>query len=190
MTVVKSHGSALKHASKDLRNIVIIAEISDGSASEDVRNNRLFMKAIILCHGRVLEYTSDNLRNSRDIVLVTVTTVTSSWLALQLTWTISEMIKRSWWLLFYSIGRPCNMLQKDVWYDRGNVMAAVRYNWKALQFASYDLRNDQNIVKAAINPMESFAIWPKRCSKWSSYYGDCCKSKAERFAVYLSKISK
>ena len=95
MTVVKSHGSALKHASKDLRNIVIIAEISDGSASEDVRNNRLFMKAIILCHGRVLEYTSDNLRNSRDIVLVTVTTVTSSWLALQLTWTISEMIKRS-----------------------------------------------------------------------------------------------
>ena len=37
-------------------------------------------------------------------------------------------------------------------------MAAVRYNWKALQFASYDLRNDQNIVKAAINPMESFAI--------------------------------
>ena len=123
-------------------------------ASKKIKNNKNIVLAVMKKNGYLLEYTSDELKNDREVVITAISN--SNGQALQYA---SEQLKNDREVIFTALKYNSDLLKHasdELKNDREIIIAALQKNASeygsecVLKYVSDDFKNDFEIVKIAI----------------------------------------
>ena len=159
LAAVKQYGSALDYASENLKNdkeVVLAAVKQNGNAleyaSENLKSNKEVVLAAVKQIGDALEYASENLKNDKEVILAAVKQNGDA-----LFYASKELQADKQLVLevFKSKGEFFNWhvldhVSENLKNDKEVVLAAVKQSGYALEYASENLKNDKEVVLAAV----------------------------------------
>jgi len=172
MTAVAENGNALEYASKDLKNdkeVVLTAVSNDGSAiyyaSDEMKNDKDVVITAVSNESDALSYVPDNFSDDKDVRIAAFSDSPENDIDSfidEKSSMLDAISNDSCYEIDYvyddDIGEKVEVYihklafaSDDIRNDKDVVMAAVSKDGSALEFASDDLKNDKEVVMAAVS---------------------------------------
>ena len=163
LQAVARRSTEIMHASRTLQGdhdvlraaALGMLEVLNGFPSSPALSDKAFVLELCALRGRMLQAVDPHLRMDRDVVEAAVRQDPASLWHATLFWDDEEML-----LECIHDERTVNLIAPELWSDRHFVSRAVARNPRALEFASEALRDDEDLVIAALQT-DSSAFPPR-----------------------------